>query len=130
MNNLASDQQFEQFMNVSDGLEMIQFAADTEPAALDALEQRAEEILAQTEDGYHPRAVQERLDNLRQIRAEGPEFVQQHLGQAAETGLRILEEYTDVLVQWITTEEWDASQAFLEEHAEQLLTEDPTGQPG
>ncbi|RIK55746.1 MAG: hypothetical protein DCC57_04865 [Chloroflexi bacterium] len=98
------------FATVTNDSEMLALVHATAADELDALEQYAEERAAAKSE--NATAIHERLDRLRWSRNQLSEL----LAQATQT-------LADKLVAWIQTPDWDASQQYLHEHADELLTD-------
>lgn len=69
--------------------------------------------------------LQHHLEILRQAVAKGIEAAYQNLKNATISGdPENLQALADLLIQWVKTPDWDASEQYLIEHQEKLLTED------
>jgi hypothetical protein len=113
------EQHYLAFINVPNSLGMAILVAETPDEALDGIERAADAHLAAA-TGEDARAIEMRLTELRQLRAQGPAAVQALLDAAEATADRLGE----TLVVWVNAPDWAASEAFLRQHADELLTED------
>ncbi len=110
---------FQAFMNVPNSLGMAAWVLATQAEALDTLEQTA--VIRQANAAGRTAAdIAARLDGLRQARAEGPEALRTLLDAAHAAATRL----APSLMQWMETPDWDTSEAYLGEHASELVTSD------
>jgi tetratricopeptide (TPR) repeat protein len=106
------------FVVAASTADIMRLVAGTADDALDRLEVAARAKLADVE-GDERDALQRRLDDLRRWRAAERD-ARRALAPLGEEGGQAL---AGRLVEWIRTPDWDASQAFLTEHAAELLTD-------
>ena len=100
---------FRAFLSTRHAQEMSHLALMVEAGALDKLEQMAEARAADAERD-EKEGIEERLADLRQIRGQ----LQAEYGELLPT-VRLLN-------QWIGTDTWEESEAFLRQRADDLLT--------
>ncbi|MFQ5595313.1 MAG: hypothetical protein ACE5HA_14295, partial [Anaerolineae bacterium] len=111
------ERRFLAFTTIPNSLGMAVLVAETGDEDLDELEATAEARLTGAE-GDETEGIRVRLDDLRQVRAGGREAARQQVEDAQQAA----EEVGDQLIEWIQTDDWDASEACLRQHAGELLT--------
>ncbi|MBX3001309.1 MAG: hypothetical protein KF893_22500, partial [Caldilineaceae bacterium] len=119
---LSPETLFEQFLATTNAQELFSLILTTPEATLDELEEYAADQLAAADGDDAVAAIRERLDSLRSLRGEGREAMHA-FAEAMQAGLARAQALAELLVEWIRTPDWNASEHYLEQHADELLTD-------
>ncbi|MEM7531635.1 MAG: hypothetical protein AAF639_05640 [Chloroflexota bacterium] len=112
--------------------QMLMLVAQNTAEKLDALSESGEAYLAENETSEDAEVIRERLVDLQRMRQHSQDEIEHMAAQllavvdeAAETlsDAGEIDAVADLLIAWIQTSDWEASQAFIHEHANTLLTD-------
>jgi hypothetical protein len=116
-----------EFQSVANAVEMIRLAAGVDEAALDTLEATVADklttLVSAGEASEEAAGLRQRLESLRAIREQGVETLAAQLDSAMNEAAQQTQALANRLIDWIQTPGWHASEALLQEHADELLTD-------